>query len=460
MPPVSGSETGARTTGIRHAYDVIVVGGGPAGSTFAQYLRRSGHDVLVVEQSRHPRFCVGESLLPGSMHVWRELQLIERFERAGFLRKYGAYFCFEDGAQPEYFHFPSGSRVREPYAYEVPRAAFDALLWDAAVEAGADCIDRTRVLEVVFEGTRAVGVELRLANGEQQRVRARLVADCSGRSTLLGHQRGMRVRDRKLDKIALYSHYSDIIRSTGEDGGTIAIVATPFGWMWLIPFAQGGASVGAVMHQAWYRGRKQAGADRETIWAEVLEMVPAVSRRLLGAERTRPIEATSDFQYRTRELAGDGWVVVGDAGAFLDPVFSSGVHLAVTGARAAAHAAVRSLAQDRLPAGGDFARYVRRSRSVLQTYSKFIYAWYDPDFRAVFMRPPHGSRGAGFLKREIISVLAGFALPAWRVRPAIGVLLTLARLRRAGRRRTESRSTTPQGDSTPTHSVRSSREGA
>jgi flavin-dependent dehydrogenase len=324
--------------------------------------------------------------------------------------------------------------VDDPHAYEVPRSVFDALLWDATVEAGVDCVDRTTALEVVFDGPRATGVDLRLPDGTRRRVGARLVADCSGRSTLLAHQRSMRVPDPKLDKVALYSHYADVIRSTGEDAGTIAIVATPFGWMWLIPFAGGAASVGAVIERSWYRERKLAGADKEAIWSEVLDSVPAVSRRLVGAERVRPIEAAADFQYRARELAGDGWVVIGDAGAFVDPVFSSGVHLAMSGAQAAARVASQSLAGGRLPSRRDFARYERRSRAALRVYSKFIYAWYDPDFRAVFMRPPHGKWGIGFLKREIISVLAGFVLPTWRVLPAIGVLLAFARLRRAENR--------------------------
>jgi flavin-dependent dehydrogenase len=245
----------------------------------------------------------------------------------------------------------------------------------------------------------------------------------------------MRIPDPRLDKIALYSHYFDVVRSTGDDAGTIAIVATPWGWMWLIPFAKGGASVGAVVHRDWYRERKRAGADKEAIWEELLRGVPAVSRRLVGAVRVRPVEATADFQYRTRDLAGDGWVVVGDAGAFIDPVFSSGVHLAMSGARTAARAAAQGLRRDRPLLASDFAGYAHEARAALGVYARFIYAWYDPDFRAVFMRPPRGGWLIGLLKREIISVLAGFALPTWRVRPAIVLLLLFARLRRAARRR-------------------------
>jgi len=240
----------------------------------------------------------------------------------------------------------------------------------------------------------------------------------------------MRVRDRRLDKVALFCHYADVVRSTGDDAGTIAIVATAFGWMWLIPFAGGAASVGAVIEREWYASRRKQARGNEDIWEEILAAVPAVAHRLVGSERIRPLEAAADFQYRVRPIAGDGWVVIGDAGGFVDPVFSSGVHLAMTGARRAERAARRALRRGRLPRAADFARYARATDSALRVYSKFIYAWYDPDFRAVFMRPPHGRIGVEWLRREILSILAGAESPAWRTLPAIQVLLLLARVSR------------------------------
>jgi len=161
----------------------------------------------------------------------------------------------------------------------------------------------------------------------------------------------------------------------------------------------------------------------------MLGLVPAISTRLVGSPRVRPVEAKADFQYRVGRLAGDGWVVIGDAGAFLDPVFSSGVHLAMTGARDASRAAARALSRGRAPRERDFRGYARRTRSALHVYSKFIYAWYDPAFRAVFMRPPRGNAAVDLLKREVISVLAGAVSPAWRALPAMELLLLLARLR-------------------------------
>jgi len=425
---------------LREHYDAVVIGGGPAGTTFARLLHRAGFAVLLVERARHPRFSVGESLLPATMPLWQRLGLVERFEKAGFVRKYGAYFCFADGERPEYSHFPNASRWIADHSYEVRRADFDQVLWDAARETGLDARDQTVVEEVVFAGERATGVRLRLSDGSLAHVDARLVADCSGRTTLIGAQRALRDRDPQLHRVALYCHYGDAIRSTGEDAGTIAVVAAPFGWMWLIPFADGGASVGAVLDREWYGQRRRAGADHDAIWSEVLALVPAVARRLRGAPQTRAVEATADFQYRLRALAGDGWVAIGDAGAFLDPVFSSGVHLAMTGAERASDAAARALAGDRQPVARDFARYARESRAQLGVYARFIYAWYDPAFREVFMRPPHGRPGVAWLRREVVSVLAGSLTPTWRVWPAIGTLLWLARRQRRATARAQAAS--------------------
>src|SRR5215468_1803187 len=344
------------TRALREHYDAVVIGGGPAGTTFAHLLSRAGRAVLLVERARHPRFSVGESLLPATMPLWQRLGVAERFEKAGFVRKYGAYFCFADGDRPEYSHFPNASRWVADHSYEVRRADFDQILWDAALETGLDARDGTLVEEVVFEGARATGVRLRLAGGRPAQVGARLVADCSGRATLIGAQLALRDRDPNLHRVALYCHYGDAIRSTGDDAGTIAVVATGFGWMWLIPFADGGASVGAVLDRDWYRTRRVAGADRDAIWNEVLSLVPAVAN--------------------------------------------------------------------------DFARYARESRAQLGIYARFIYAWYDPGFREVFLRPPHGRPGVEWLRREVVSVLAGSVTPTWRVWPAIGTLLWLARRQR------------------------------
>lgn len=411
----------------RSAYDVVVLGGGPAGSTFANLMRRRGHEVLLVEKARHPRFVIGESLLPGTMPVWRELGIDGALEEAGFLRKYGAYFCFADGKNPHFVAFPDATRVDSDFAYEVRRDEFDLLLWNAAHQIGVDCVDQTEAARVHFDGPRATGVELRASDGTTTTIEARLVADCTGRGTLLGRQRGDRDRDPELDKIALFGHFEGLRHSTGLDAGTIGIIAAPFGWAWVIPFGEGRASVGVTMEQSWYANHRRRGHDNAAIWELALRRLPALSARLLGAEQTRPIEATADFQYTVRDLAGEGWVRIGDAGGFVDPIFSSGVHLAMNGARRASRAADRALAGGRVPTAKDFQRYVRKTRASQKVFSKFIYAWYDPAFREVFIQPPE-NRAIGWLRGEIASVLAGAEAPSWRALPIIHLLIQLARL--------------------------------
>jgi len=413
----------------RDAYDAVVIGGGPAGTTFARRVRETGASVLVVERDRHPRFAVGESLIPCTLPLWQELGLAERFEKAGFLRKYGAYFCFADGRAPELFGF-AGASGTPPHAYDVSRAEFDHILWDAALETGVEGLQDAAATRVRFDGDRATGVALRLADGGVRSVASRLVADCSGRATLLARQLGIRERDPHLDTVALYRHYAGVRRSTGEDEGTIAVVATDWGWMWLIPFAGDAASVGAVARSDWYGARRRAGRDREALWHEILSGVPAVASRLADARPTRPVEVTADFQYRARRLAGNGWVLVGDAGAFLDPVFSSGVHLAMSGGDLAGRAAARALRRGRRPGARDFRGYAFRARAGLGTFSRFIHAWYDPAFRRVFMRPPARRPGVALLKREILRVLAGDVFRPWRTRWAVEALLLVARLER------------------------------
>lgn len=419
--------TAAAQVPARSGYDAVVIGGGPAGTTFGHLLKRRGLDVLVVEKERHPRFTIGESLLPGSARVWQELGLTDRFEKAGFLRKHGAYFCVADRREVRFVHFSDAKRVAAPFAYEVPRAQFDLLLWDAARDAGVECLDETKAERVCFENGRAVGVDLQLADGASRRIAARLVADCSGRSTLLGRQQSSRERDPSLNKIALYTHYEDLRHSTGTDEGTIGIVAASFGWAWIIPFGEGRGSVGVTMDQAWYARRRKEGKDHEAIWTEVIAHLPALAGRLGQAVRTREIGVTSDFQYRVRDLAGDGWVLIGDAGCFVDPIFSSGVHLAMTGARRASRAATLALANGRLPRAGDFDRYVHQTRTSFRVFSKFIHAWYEPAFREVFIKPPE-LRGIGWLRREITSILAGAESPSWRTLPVLNLLIQLSRL--------------------------------
>ncbi len=410
---------------LRDRYDVVVVGGGPAGTTFANYLARGGADVLVVEKSRHPRFSVGESLLPKTMAIWEELGLLERLD-ATFVRKYGAYFDFAACADPEYYHFPEAARRRHDHAYEVERSEFDRILWEAAGEQGAHCVAHLEVVAWHRDGDAVHGVRLRGEDGTETDVRARLVADCAGRRALLGTELGLRVPDRFLNKVGLVGHWDGAIRSTGDDEGTLCILATDWGWVWLIPFRGDRVSVGAVVDNAVF-ARRIKGSDPTALLEALIEETPGLRSRLAAATRVGDVESLANFSFQCRRYAGDGWVMVGDAAAFLDPVFSSGVHLAMSSARAAAMDALAALARPDRPRRRDFRGYERSARTALKVFRTFIYAWYRPEFRTVFMRVPRGRPGVEWLYAEILAVLAGDVFNPWRAYPPIYMLLAISK---------------------------------
>jgi len=400
----------------------------------ARLLHRAGHAAIVIERQQHPRFCIGESLLPCTNDVWQELDLLPRLEGAGFLPKHGAYFVEADGMKPEYFHFGDGAGSKHATAFEVTRSEFDKLLWDAAVDDGVPCFDQVRVTGLLREGPRVAGVTVE-QQGDRTEIRARLTVDCTGRATLLGRELGLRTPDPFLDTVALFTHYDNVILASDEDAGTIGIIGTSFGWMWFIPFAGHRASVGAVVSGETFKGWKREGLDRDGMWDRILEEVRAVRVRVAAAERSRPVETTANFSYRCSPIAGPGWVLVGDAAAFLDPVFSSGVHLAMTGASKAARDAARALRRSRVPDRRDFARYERATANALKVFTRFIYSWYDPWFRWTMMHPPEGRPGVDLLKRHIIRLLAGDVFQPWKVLPPLYVMIGLSKLTRWGDRR-------------------------
>jgi flavin-dependent dehydrogenase len=412
---------------IASHYDVVVVGGGPAGTTFANFLAREGRSVLVVEKSAHPRFSVGESLLPKTMEICEDLGILEEMSQT-FVRKFGAYFDFQDCRDPEYYHFPSAARSRFKHAYEVERSRFDKMLWDAASAQGARCEPRTEVVEWIREGDVVEGVRIKAADGEEREVRARLVADCAGRRAMLGSELGLRVPDRTLNKVGLVGHWEGAFRSSGDDEGTLCTLATDWGWVWLIPFLGDRVSVGAVIDNAVFAQRIK-GSTPADLLEELIQETPGLRNRLASARRVGEVESLSNFSFKCSRYSGPGWVLLGDAAAFLDPVFSSGVHLAMTGARTAAKEALRALARGdgRVPTGS-FRSYERRAATALRVFRLFIYAWYRPEFRKVFMRIPRGRPGVEWLYEEILSVLTGHVYNPWRALPPIYLLLGIARI--------------------------------
>jgi flavin-dependent dehydrogenase len=382
--------------------DVVVIGGGPAGSTAATLLARAGRSVRVYDRERFPRFHVGESLLPHSEPLLRRLGVWEQLATNGFQRKWGAHFTFEPDGGSNHISFARGvGRKPPPQAYQVRRAEFDDVLLRNAAACGADVHQGVEVLTVRFDGERATGVRVRHADGSEEEVAARVVFDATGREAMLGGQLKIRERDPVLRQAAMFSHYRGARLGLGRDGGDILVVGGPAGWYWMIPLDAETTSVGVVFPGGVMSERR--GRPLEQLYEELLAESPEVSSRVDGAERIEAVHPLADFSYRLRRFAGPGWVTVGDAACFLDPVFSSGVHVALTTATRAAEDVAALLARKGSVDGGDLRRYERFARRGLDRFRRYILGYYDPAFVGIFATEPPFEA----VRAAVVSALAG-----------------------------------------------------
>jgi flavin-dependent dehydrogenase len=341
-------------------WDVVILGGGPAGSTLAASLAQRGRRAIVLERERFPRFHIGESLLPRSREVFERLGVDERLD-ARFLRKYGARFLCASTRRMRTYRFAEAFDPKFEFAYQVTRADFDHLLLQHAAELGAEVRESWEAIEVLFEGTRAVGVRARPCSrlvsagapvsreahpdrelGEVVELQAPVIVDATGRDTLLASRMRRKAQLVELDKTALFTHYQGAFREEGIHEGNIQIAIFEHGWIWFIPFRGDVSSVGAVVSSSWIRTRRK-GEGLDEFFERTMDQCCWAREFLSSARRVRPVGALADFSYRIDQLAGDGWLFVGDAGGFLDPLFSTGAHLAIKGADLAATAIDRAL---------------------------------------------------------------------------------------------------------------------
>ena len=385
--------------GNAQIYDVAIVGGGPAGSTAATLLAKAGRRVIVLEREKFPRFHIGESLLPFSMQTFDRLGVREKLDRT-FLPKFGGEIMAACGTRAVKFYFKDGFRSQRDQSYQVTRSEFDALLLDHSRESGAEVRQQTEVTSIEF-ATDRVKLDVEHVGGAKSQIEARYLLDCSGRHTLLGSFFKVKKTYEHLQKFSVFAHYENIDRLPGKDATLIRMVRGLDRWFWMIPLTETRTSIGVVMDTKAFRTTK---LPPEAALEKFIADQPLMADRMKNAVRVSPVYSTSDFSYRNTTLAGDRWLMVGDAAGFIDPVFSSGVFMAIMSAERAADT-LQEVLQDEGKRRRLFSKYSRSVNRVMDTYLMFVNAWYERsrEFLEVFLNPTETMQIAA----AVNAVLAG-----------------------------------------------------
>ena len=357
----------------QHAADVVVIGGGPAGSTVSTLLAQHGCKVQLFEREKFPRFHIGESLIPETYWVFKRLKMLDKMKASRFVKKFSVQFVNSSGKLSAPFYFWDNKPHECSQTWQVIRSEFDTMMLDNAREQGVEVHQPARVIEVLFDGPRAVGVRVQDADGAEREVRAQVVVDASGQSTMLQNRFKLRLWDPILNKGAIWTYFQGAYRDSGRDEGCTLVVQTTDrkGWFWYIPQHDDTISVGIVRpFDDLFKGR----GSHEQTFNEEVEACAAIKERVSIGKRVTGYFATKDYSYRSKQVAGDGWVLIGDAFGFLDPLYSSGVLLALKSGELAADAIAAGLAKGdtsaaQLGAWGEmFNRGVDRMRRLVCEY--------------------------------------------------------------------------------------------
>ena len=360
--------------------DVIVIGGGPSGATASTLIAQKGHRVQLFERDQFPRFHIGESLIPETFWVLERLNMLPKMKNSHFVKKFSVQFVTAKGKLSEPFYFMDHKPHECSQTWQVLRSEFDQMMLQNAEEHGVQVQQRVRVLEVLFEGSRAVGVRIADESGAEREVRAKVVVDASGQSSLIMSRLGLREWDPLLKKAALWTYWEGAFRDQGKDeGATIVLqIEGKKGWFWYIPLHNNVISVGVVA--AYDYLFKNRTTDHEALYFEEVEKCPGLKPRIASAKRVAPFRAAKEYSYRSKEVAGDGWALVGDAFGFLDPLYSSGVLLALKSGQLAADSISEGLTKGDTSAaqlgkwGPDFIQGMDRMRRlVCEFYDGFSF---------------------------------------------------------------------------------------
>jgi len=363
-----------------NTYDVIVMGGGPAGSSVAGILAREGRQVILFEKEIFPRHHIGESLMTDTYWTFRRLGVLEKLRQSPFVRKYSVQFANAAGKESRPFYFFEAVHHESAVTWQVTRAQFDHLLIDHAAEQGAVVHQGVLVKQVLFEGDQAVGVEVQMQDGTREKFFAKVIVDATGQSAMLSNKFRWRVRDPKLKKAVLFSYFKGAHREPDLNGGATLVLRTEpgsGGWFWYIPLENDITSVGIVADPDYLlKGR---GQDLGKILNEEIEKCESVRRRVAGSTRVDKIYSILDYSYRSKQNAGNGFILIGDAYGFLDPIYSSGVLLALKMAELAADAIHDAFNHDDFSAAR-LGQYQAKLDRGIESMRKLVYAFYNEGF--------------------------------------------------------------------------------
>lgn len=360
-------------------YDALIIGGGPAGASSAAILAEYGHRVLILEREKFPRYHIGESLIPFTFQPLERLGMIPKMRKTNFVKKYSVTFVQPEGqrSQPFYF-FNRYDRDTVAQTWQVLRSEFDQMMLDNAREKGTEVREETTVKSIIMDGDRVAGVEAADKQGHTYEVRAKITLDCTGKEAMTSNRRGWRMNDPYLNKIAVWTYYKGSKREADIDEGATTVAYVPDkGWFWHIPQHNDMVSVGIVA-EGKYLTRNGVREPKE-IFDREIEQNQWIKNHLATGEQVGEYFVTSEYSRHSRYCAAPGLLLVGDALAFLDPVFSSGVMLALkSGTMAGEEVHKGLLAGDLSPSR--FTHYGATIRQGVENMRKLVYAFYDPNF--------------------------------------------------------------------------------